>query len=126
MFPIMSGVGRVVAEPSVHTFEDSGTKVCNFKLVSNQKRKVNGELKEDSIFLEFQVWDSAAEVFEKYASKGTLIQYTAEPRTKNKKRDDGTYDNSVSFRITKFNFLGGGQRTESAEKTQNQEEEALF
>jgi single-stranded DNA-binding protein len=112
MNPQLVGVGRVVRDPSIHIFEDSGAKVANFTLVFNKRKKKGEETVEESVFLDFQVWDSAANVFEQYVKQGNLIQFFAEPRVKSKKRDDGSYDNRISFRITTFELLGGGKKQE--------------
>jgi single-strand DNA-binding protein len=101
------GVGRFVADPVVHKVND--TQVCKFSLAVNEYRKVNGERKKYPHFFDFECWDKAAEVINKWRHKGDLIEFygTARQQKWNDK-ETGDPRSKIVFRMDDFTFLPRG------------------
>ena len=66
-------IGRLGKNPEVKTL-DSGKKVSNFSLATNERYKNNkGELVENTEWHNLVAWGKTAEIIEKYVKKGTEI-----------------------------------------------------
>lgn len=51
----------------------TGTPVTTLGLASNRKYKTNGESKEDTVFVDVEVWGKQAELCSQYLSKGRNV-----------------------------------------------------
>ncbi len=66
-------VGNVTRDPELRTLP-SGNPVCDCGLAVNDRRKnSNGEMVEDTVFVDVTLWGRTAEVAAQYAKKGTPI-----------------------------------------------------
>ncbi|MBQ2683284.1 MAG: single-stranded DNA-binding protein [Thermoguttaceae bacterium] len=66
-------VGNVTRDPEIR-FLPSGNPVCDCGLAVNDRRKnSNGEMVEDTVFVDVTLWGRTAEVASQYAKKGTPI-----------------------------------------------------
>lgn len=66
-------VGNVTRDPEVRILP-SGNPVCDCGLAVNDRRKnSNGEMVEDTVFVDVTLWGRTAEVASQYAKKGTPI-----------------------------------------------------
>jgi single-strand DNA-binding protein len=120
------GVGRFVADPTIQTVGEGEkqSSVCKFSLAINEYRKVGGERKKFPHYFDFEVWDKAAELICKYRQKGDLLEFYATARQQKwNDKDTGEPRSKVVFRLDDFTFLPkGGQHTDSAEKTEPEED----
>ena len=65
--------GNICADPELRHLE-SGMAVCTLRLASNQKRKdANGNVHEDTCFVDVTVWGNSAEAAAKYLTKGSGV-----------------------------------------------------
>jgi single stranded DNA-binding protein len=107
-------IGRFTNDPelkSVKTADgDINTNVVNFRLAITRKfKKGNGELGKQTNFLDFEAWDSGAEVIVKNFRKGDPIIIHASARSdvyEFTNQDNETKRiNTVRFRVEKFEFV---------------------
>jgi single-stranded DNA-binding protein len=96
------GVGCFVQKPELRHVKD--TCVCEFSLVFNERRKSTDE--RVAHFLDFVVWDSAAELIVDSCDKGDLLQIEAMPRQDKWVDKEGRKRSRIVFRLEKFNFIG--------------------
>jgi single-strand DNA-binding protein len=102
-------VGRLAADPVLTQHERHGkapTALCNFTLaVNRQFKKTDGSPAEKTYFLDFEVWDTAAETLANFCKKGELLVIDrASACSYPVKLEDGSKVNRVVFRVDKFNF----------------------
>jgi single-stranded DNA-binding protein len=102
-------VGRLAANPVLSKHERPGREdasLAHFTLaVPRQYKKADGTPAEKVQFLDFEVWDSAAETIAKFCKKGELLVIDrASACSYPVKLEDGTKVNRVIFRVDKFNF----------------------
>ena len=102
-------IGRLAADPVLKNHERPGkapTSLTNFTLaVNRQYKKADGTPAEKTQFLDFEVWDTAAETIANFCKKGELLiidraSACSYPVT----LEDGTKVNRTVFRVDKFNF----------------------
>ena len=74
----LMGVGRFVKDPELK--EVNETVVCEFALAVNEFRKIKDERKRITSFLDFQIWDKAAQLIVEHCRKGQEIMIEATPR----------------------------------------------
>lgn len=105
---VLTGVGRFVADPELKQLEN--TCVCEFSLVSDEVRMVKGQKEKVPLFLDFNIWDKAAETVVKYCKKGDQFWYSATPRQE-KWVDKATGKNrsKIVFRVNDFRLLSNGR-----------------
>jgi single stranded DNA-binding protein len=105
---VLTGVGRFVADPELKQLEN--TCVCEFSLVSDEVRSVKGQKEKVPLFLDFNIWDKAAETVVKYCKKGDQFWYCATPRQE-KWVDKATGKNrsKIVFRVDDFRLLSNGR-----------------
>lgn len=111
------GLIRLVAKPELRK-TDAGVSVASFVGVFNEQRKVDGKIVEDAHFLDFIIWDKAAEyVCEKF-DKGDLIYIaSATPRVRNWTDNDGNKRNKVVFRINNFQKVSSPKKNTPVAET---------
>jgi single-strand DNA-binding protein len=109
-----NGVGRFVRDPELRNVGQ--TVVCDFALATDEVIKGGAEKKKITSFFNCVVWDKAAEVITKYCKKGDRIHVRGvlrqdkwEDKTTGQKRD------KVLIRVTDFEFLGDGRKSEDKE-----------
>ena len=65
-------VGNIVADPEVRQTR-GGTAVCNVRLAVNERFKTNGEVKNNTIFIDVTTFGTTAENVGNYCKKGSQI-----------------------------------------------------
>jgi len=96
------GIGFLAKPTNLVKVGDS--MVCNFRLATIEERNSGGEKVEDTHFLDFEVWDTAAKFLHDNALVGDTIYVEATPRERSIKTGDG-YCKLVNFRVTKFRLF---------------------
>lgn len=101
-------VGRLAADPVVAPHKRPGrtpTSRGTFTLaVPRQYKKSDGSTAEQTNFLEFEVWDSAADAIANCKRGELLVIDRASACSYGVQRWDGVQINCVVFRVDKFNF----------------------
>lgn len=117
-------IGRFVADPVLTTITKGDGKevsMVRFCLAINRKFKnKNGEITNQVNFLEFEAWDSAAEVIAEHCRKGTLLIIRASARSASVCYEaDGSKHNRIIFRVESFDFANNilGSRNVKKENT---------
>lgn len=119
---IMNGVGRFVKQPELK--EVNSTHVCEFSLAVNEYRNTGTERKVVH-FLDFVIWDKAAEVITKYCNKGDMIFVSATPR-QDRWESDGRNHSRVVFRVNQFTLLPNKGNEADADSGDDGDEESPF
>jgi len=78
-------IGRLGKDPETR-FTPTGKNVTSFSLAVSQRRKVGGESKEFTEWVNIEAWGRLAEVCQKYLKKGSLAYL--EGRLKTEKYED--------------------------------------
>jgi len=81
-------VGNVGLEPPIRTTETSGVKFAQVRLITNYRKKINGEYQEHSEGHNVICWDRLAEIVERHVTKGTRL-YVEGPSATRKYQKDG-------------------------------------
>jgi single-strand DNA-binding protein len=112
-------IGNVGGTPEVRTL-DSGTKVANFSLATNENyTKKDGTKVEQTEWHRLEVWGNLANVAETIIKKGDRICIEGKIRTEKWEDKEGNARTSVKIRVERIELLG--KRREEAE-TQAEEE----
>lgn len=96
--------GRLTAKPQLRKTPDD-VSVANFTLAVESRRlnKSTNEYTKDTQFLDFEIWDSGADVFTKRFDKGDLVQIKSSARVNKWKDKDTDKENRVvRFRVDEF------------------------
>jgi single-stranded DNA-binding protein len=101
-------IGRLIGTPKIDDVDINGKKVamCKFTLkVDRKHRNANGENTIRPQFLDFEIWDSAAETIYKNCRSGeTIIIDRASACSYPGEDKDGNKINRIYFRVDKFSF----------------------
>lgn len=107
-------VGRLVKDPEMKVFEDSGKAVTRFILAVERTYK-NTEGEREADFIPVVFWGKKAEILNEHLSKGRLISVTGRLQT-------GSYDDKEGKRkyiaevvADEFQFISAKKTEESAE-----------
>lgn len=100
--------GRLVRDPELKTLPN-GAKVVNFTLAINSPRKAkSGELIKDVSFLEFEAWDSGAELIAEKCRKGNALSVVSAAKSDKWTAADGTNRTKTKFRVNSFTQISYG------------------
>lgn len=112
-------IGNVGGTPEVHTLE-SGTKVANFSLATNENyTKKDGTKVEQTEWHRLEVWGNLANVAETIIKKGDRICIEGKIRTEKWEDKDGNARTSVKIKVERIELLG--KRREEVEAKAEQE-----
>ena len=102
---LLTCLGNLTRDPELREVGD--TCVCDFTLASNRTRKSKtGENVKETCFIDYQVWDSAAQTIVKYCKKGDKLYVQATPRLDKWETPDGQKRSKLYFRVDRFEFAG--------------------
>lgn len=121
------GVGRLVRDPELKQTENSC--VSQFSMAVDEYRKINGERKKFTHFLDFVVWDKGAELICEYVRKGDQLEVLATPRQEKwNDKETGAPRSKLVFRVDEFKFMDSrkSQVEEQETETEVEPEEAPF
>ena len=107
---ITYGLFRLAERPALSETKEK-VHYSSFTGVFNERRKVDGKYIDDPHFLDFVIWDKAADyVCEKF-DKGDLIYVSsATPRQRKWTDDDGNKRSRIVFRINNFTKVSSPNR----------------
>lgn len=106
----VSLVGRLGADPEVHTF-DSGATVCNMSLATSKKWTKDGEKQEKTEWHRLKAFNKTGELASQYLSKGRQVAIEGEIQYSSYEKD-GEKKYTTDIIVNKIHFLSG----ESASK----------
>ena len=99
-------IGNVGGMPEVRTL-DSGTKVANFSLATNENyTKKDGTKVEQTEWHRLEVWGNLANVAETIIKKGDRICVEGKIRTEKWEDKEGSPKTSVKIRVERIELLG--------------------
>ena len=108
----LHGLIRLVEKPELRKTND-GVSVCSFTGVFNERRKIDDKFVEDAHFLDFVIWDKAAEfVCDRFDKGDRLYVGSATPRQKKWVDSDGKKRSQIIFRINEFEKVSSPKRQE--------------
>lgn len=112
-------IGNVGGTPEVRTLE-SGTKVANFSLATNENyTKKDGTKVEQTEWHRLEVWGNLANVAETIIKKGDRICIEGKIRTEKWEDKEGNARTSVKIKVERIELLG--KRREEVEAKAEQE-----
>lgn len=107
-------IGNLTRDPELRV-TPRGTAICTFSLAVNRKwRDEAGAEKEDVTFVDCEAWGKAAEVLDKWMSKGRPLFVEGRLRL-DQWEDKNTREKRSRMKVVceNFQFLGSGQRAEA-------------
>ena len=103
--------GNLTRDPEVRNVGSEGTAVASFGIATNRKFKSkNGDMKDDTTFVECEAWSTAAETIGKYCKKGNYIIVYCTAKNDNWEDTDGKKRSRVKFRVDRFEFVPGTRK----------------
>ncbi|MBO7679183.1 MAG: single-stranded DNA-binding protein [Thermoguttaceae bacterium] len=110
-------VGNVTRDPEIRILP-SGNPVCDCGLAVNDRRKnSNGEMVEDTVFVDVTLWGRTAEVASQYAKKGTPILIDGRLKL-DSWEVDGQTRTKLKVVGERLVLLGSGNRQQSGDAPQ--------
>ena len=105
-------IGNLVADPETKELQQ-GNSVTKFRIASNRSYKTkSGEKKEDSTFVDCEIWGPRGSILMQYAKKGNPLLVEGYLKQENWESKDGEKRSKLIISIENFEFLGG-KREES-------------
>jgi single-strand DNA-binding protein len=113
-------IGHLGDEVKMHYF-DGGNCIGRFPLATNEVyiNKSTGEKITSTEWHNIVVRNKAAEICEKYLSKGDKIYIEGRIKSRQWQTDDGTTKYTTEIQVTEFTFLTTKKETDSSVKQEN-------
>ncbi|WP_318642437.1 single-stranded DNA-binding protein [Flavobacterium ardleyense] len=117
-------IGHLGEDVKMHYF-DGGNCIGRFSLATNEVyiNKSNGEKINTTEWHNLVVRNKAAEVCEKYLTKGDKIYVEGRLRSRQWQTEDGTQKNTVEIIVTEFTFLSTKKNLDAQKSAALQSEE---
>ncbi len=117
-------IGHLGEDVKMHYFE-GGNCIGRFSLATNEVyiNKSNGEKINTTEWHNLVVRNKAAEVCEKYLTKGDKIYVEGRLRSRQWQTEDGTQKNTVEIIVTEFTFLSTKKNLDAQKSAALQSEE---
>jgi single-strand DNA-binding protein len=116
-------IGNVTRDPEIR-YTPNGTATCDIGIAVNRKYKVGEEWKEETTFIDVNLWGRTAEVANEYLKKGRSVYI--EGRLKLDTWDDkqsGQKRSKLRVVGEEIQFLGGGEKGQGDNKPQGRQEQ---
>lgn len=101
-------IGNLTRDPELRV-TPKGTAICQFGLALNRQFKgEDGQMRDETTFVDCEAWSKAGETIAKYCTKGKLLY--CEGRLKLDQWDDkttGQKRSKIKIVVENFQFLGG-------------------
>ncbi len=112
--------GNLTRDPQL-SYLPSNTPVCEFGMAINRKwRSQDGEMREDTCFVDMQCYGKQAETLNQYMSKGSPLLVDGRLKFHQWEGKDGSKRSKLSVVVENFQFLSGGGRGGSQRADANQ------
>lgn len=94
----------------------SGQTVANFSLaVSRSWKGQDGQTQEQTSFINCVAWGKVGEIIAQYTSKGSPLLVSGRLDQRSYDDKDGNKRQAVEVNVEDFNFIGSGNRSDSAD-----------
>lgn len=102
-------MGNLTRDPELRV-TPKGTPICQFGLAINRKSTVNGETREEVLFVDVEAWEKRAETIAKYCTKGAPLYVEGRLRL-DQWEDKTTQEKRSRMKVVleSFQFLGTRQ-----------------
>lgn len=124
------GAANLVSDPEIKTVGDSS--VVRFRVAINRKFTTkSGEKKEESTYIDCEMWGPRASVISEYLGKGDPILIEGHLKQENWETKDGEKRSKIIVSIEDFEFMNSKKDQDSkpvaekAKQTKNQKEMSL-
>lgn len=104
-------LGYVGADPEVKTLE-SGKKVANIRLATNENYKKDGETQEKTTWHNLTAWGKNAENIQNWVKRGQLLFIEGKLVYPNWEDENGSKRYGVTINVDKFKMLPTGAKKE--------------
>lgn len=97
-------------------YTPNGNAVCDVAVAVNDRKKVNGEWVEDTVFVDVTLWSRNAEVAAEYLGKGSLVFIDGRLKLDKWENDEGDKRSKLKVigeRMQMLNKPGGSRPTQS-------------
>lgn len=118
-------VGRVGRDPELKYFS-SGDAYCSTSIAVGKKwkDKNSGETREQTTWVPLQLFGKTAELFGKYAKKGSQIRVNGEFSVRKYTDKDGVERTATEIRVQDFQLLGGKPEGAGGEQQRQEQKPA--
>src|SRR5438477_9373526 len=108
-------VGNLGRDPELR-YTPQGTPVCSFSLATNEKRKdrTTGENNDVTTWFRVTLWGRQAETASQYLQRGRPVYIEGRLRVEEYTDRDGNKRHSLEVNATDMQFIGGGDRGQTA------------
>ena len=88
---------------------NSGMAVCDVSLAINDRRKVNGQYVEETVYMDCTLWGRTAEIADQYLGKGSNILITGKLKMDEwEDRSTGSKRQKIKVTVNNMQMLGDG------------------
>lgn len=102
-------LGNLTRDPQL-SFLPSNTPVCEFGLAVNRRwRGQDGNMQDETCFVDCQLYGRQAETFNQYMSKGRPVLVDGRLRLRQWETQDGQKRNKLTVVVERFQFVGSGR-----------------
>jgi len=114
-------IGNLTKDPELR-FIPSGQAVCNIRIaVSENYKTKSGEAREDTMFIDVNVWAKQAEATAQYLKKGSPVFVEGRLRIREFEGRDGTKQRRTEVVASRVQFLSRGPRSEGGPSREREE-----
>lgn len=96
-------LGRLVGDPETKQLQ-SGTTVAEFTLASSEKFTVKGEQREETLFIDCEVFGKSADIISQYLRKGSSVLVEGKLRLQKWESKEGGTRSKISLKVENFQF----------------------
>lgn len=122
-------IGNVGNDPDVRYLDRDGNgnaKVASFRLAVTERYKDrNGELKENTEWVNISAWNKSADIVERFVKKGSLLYIEGKLATRKWTDKDGNERFTTEIRAEGIQLLGKKDGATTAPATRQEESPAL-
>ncbi len=109
-------VGNVGRDPEIRSTQ-SGTRVANFRMATNERRKdSNGQWTDHTEWHTVVVWGRMVDVVEQYVHKGRQLYIEGVLRTRSWEQQDGQKRSTTEIHVRELKLLGSRQAGEAGDQ----------
>ena len=102
--------GNLTRDPETKYFANERC-VVKFAIANTRKFSVNGEKREETIFLDCEAWGKLAETISKFCQKGKPVLVIGTLKQQQWADKDGNKRSKILLAVDEFQFVPDGRRT---------------
>jgi single-strand DNA-binding protein len=106
--------GNLVRDPELKTV-GADKVVCKFTIANNNKFKVNGEVREETSFIDCEAWGKTAEIAGQYLNKGSSTIVEGKLSQENWQDKEGQKRSKLKLKVDTLHLMPRGEKTASDE-----------